>query len=139
MPEEIRQVEHYSFSISNKVGEGARVLGPLRDAGVNFTAIWGYPRGARGAQFELIPENGPAFAAAAKQAKLKVKKSAVFYIHGEDHPGAIADALEKLAEARINVGAVQAICGGRGTYGAVIFLAARDMKKAASILGNGSV
>lgn len=135
MSEQIRQVEHYSFSISNKVGEGARVLGALRDAGVNFTAIWGYPGGAKGAQFELIPENGSAFAAAAKQAKLKVKKSAAFYIHGEDHPGAIADALKKLAEARINVGAVQAICGGTGTYGAVIFLAAKDMEKAAAILG----
>lgn len=135
MPDEIRQVEHYSFPISNKVGEGARVLGALRDAGVNFTAIWGYPRGAGRAQFELIPENGVAFVAAAKQAKLKVKKSAAFYIHGEDHPGAIADVLKKLADARINVVAVQAICGGSGTYGAVVFLPTKDMKKAASVLG----
>jgi hypothetical protein len=135
MLDEIRPVEHYSFSIPNKVGEGARVLGALRDAGVNFTAIWGYPRGTGRAQFELIPENGPAFAAAAKQAKLRVKKSAAFYIHGEDHPGAIADVLKKLAEARINVGAVQAICGGRGRYGAVVFLPANTMKKAASVLG----
>ena len=35
MAEEIRVVDHYSASILNKVGEGARVLGALRDAGVN--------------------------------------------------------------------------------------------------------
>jgi len=33
MAEEVRLVEHYSASIANKVGEGARVLGALRDAG----------------------------------------------------------------------------------------------------------
>ena len=47
MAEEIRVVEHYSASILNKVGEGARVLGALRDAGVNLIAFWGYKHGAR--------------------------------------------------------------------------------------------
>ncbi|MGA8677939.1 MAG: hypothetical protein WA603_21240 [Candidatus Acidiferrales bacterium] len=42
MAEEIRVVEHYSASILNKVGEGARVLGALRGAGVNLIAFWGY-------------------------------------------------------------------------------------------------
>jgi hypothetical protein len=45
MAEEIRVVEHYSASIPNKVGEGARVLGALRDAGVNLLAFWGYKHG----------------------------------------------------------------------------------------------
>jgi hypothetical protein len=40
MAEEIRVLEHYSVSILNKVGEGARVLGALRDAGVNLIAFW---------------------------------------------------------------------------------------------------
>jgi hypothetical protein len=46
MAEEIRVVEHYSASILNKVGEGARVLAALRDAGVNLIAFWGYKHGA---------------------------------------------------------------------------------------------
>ena len=46
MYEEVRVVEHYSASILNKVGEGARVLGALRDAGVNLIAFWGYKHGA---------------------------------------------------------------------------------------------
>ena len=35
MAEEIRRVDHYSVSIPNKVGEGARVLGALRDDTIN--------------------------------------------------------------------------------------------------------
>jgi hypothetical protein len=52
MAEEIRVVEHYSASIANKVGEGARVLGALRDGGVNLIAFWGYKHGAGCAQLE---------------------------------------------------------------------------------------
>jgi hypothetical protein len=112
MAEEIRVVEHYSASILNKVGEGARVLGALRDAGVNLIAFWGYKHGTGRAQLEFIPEDSATFVAAAKQAKLRLRKSTALYIHGEDRPGAIADILAKLAGARINVAAVQAVCGG---------------------------
>jgi hypothetical protein len=120
MAEEIRRVEHYSAGIPNKVGEGARVLRALRDAGVNLIAFWGYQYRAGRGQLEFIPENGAAFGAAAKQAKIKVsKKRTALYFHGEDRPGAVADVLEKLAAARINLGAVQAVCGGAGRYGAV--------------------
>jgi hypothetical protein len=135
MTEEIRRVEHYSISIPNKVGEGARVLGALRDAGVNFIAVWGYPRGRGRAQLEFIPENGDAFVAAAKQAKLRPRKSTAFYIHGDDRPGAVADILKKLADARISVEAVHAVCGGAGRYGGVIFLSPAATRKAATVLG----
>jgi len=135
MADEIRRVEHFSLSISNKVGEGARVLGALRDAGVNFVAIWGYPRGTGRAQLELIPEDGAVLAAVAKKSKLKLKKSTAFYIHGDERPGAIADTLKRLADARISVGALQAVCGGTGTYGAVVFLPTSANKKAATVLG----
>jgi len=137
MAEEIRRVDHYSVSIPNKVGEGARVLGALRDAGVNLTAFWGYPAGKGRAQLEFIPEDSTAFIAAAKQKKLKVRKSVAFYVHGDDRPGAVADILKKLADSRISLGAMQAVCGGAGNYGAVISLSPAAARKAATILGAG--
>src|SRR6201981_3617355 len=97
MAEEIRVVEHYSASILNKVGEGARVLGALRDAGVNLIAFWGYKHGAGQAQLEFMPEDGATFVAAAKQAKLRMRKRTALYIHCEDRPGAIPDILAQLA------------------------------------------
>jgi hypothetical protein len=134
MTDETRQVEHYSATIPDKVGEGARVLGALRDAGVNLIAFWGYPSGRGKAQLEFIPENGTAFVAAAKHAKLRLRKSTALYVHGDDRPGAIADILKTLAEARISVGALQAVSSGRGTYGAVIFLPRAAARKAAAVL-----
>ena len=136
MGETIRQVEHYSTAIANKVGEGARVLGALRDAGVNFIALWGYARVGGKATLEFIPESGAALEAAAKAAKIKLsKKQIAFYVHGDDRPGAVGDLCAKLAAAKVNLGAIQAVCGGAGSYGAVIFLPQAAVKKAAKALG----
>ena len=134
MAEEIRVVEHYSASIPNKVGEGARVLGALRDAGVNLIAFWGYKHGPGRAQLEFIPEDSAIFVSAAKQAKLRLRKRTALFIHGDDRPGAIADMLAKLAGAHINVAALQAVCGEGGRYGAIVFLPPAAAGKAASAL-----
>jgi len=136
MAETIRQVDHYSATIANKVGEGARVLGALRDAGINLIALWGYARATGKATLEFIPENGAAFASAAKAAKIKLsKKQIAFYVHGDDRPGAIADLCARLAAAKVNIGAIQAVCAGAGRYGAVIFLPQAAVGKAAKALG----
>jgi hypothetical protein len=134
MGEEIRVVEHYSASIVNKVGERARILGVLRDAGVNLVAFWGYKHGPGQAQLEFIPEDSAIFIAAAKLAELKLCKSTALFIHGDDRPGAIADMLAKLAGAHINVAALQAVRGEGGRYGAIVFLPPSAAGKAASIL-----
>jgi hypothetical protein len=106
------------------------VLGALRDAGVNLIAFWGYPS-AKGARLDFIPEDGEAFIAAAKKTKLRVRRSIAFYVHDDDRPGAVADILKKLADARISLGAMQAVCGGAGTYGGVISLSPAAARKAA--------
>jgi hypothetical protein len=106
----------------------------LRDAGVNLIAFWGYKHGAERAQLEFIPEDSATFVAAAKQAKLKLRKSTALYIYGDDRPGAIADILAKLAGARMNLVAVQAVCGGGGSYGTIAFLPPAAARKAASVL-----
>ena len=136
MAETIRRVEHYSAAISHKVGEGARVLGALHAAGINLIALWGYARAGGRATLEFIPENGAAFVAAAKAAKLKLsKKQIAFHVEGDDRPGAVADILAKLAAAKISIGALQAVCAGSGRYGAVIFLPQTSVGKAAKALG----
>jgi len=136
MAETVRRVEHYSASISHKAGEGARVLGALHAAGINLIGLWGYARAGGKATLEFIPENGAAFAIAAKAAKLKLsKKQIAFHVEGDDRPGAVADILAKLAAAKISIGALQAVCAGSGRYGAVIFLPQASVAKAEKALG----
>jgi len=73
---------------------------------------------------------------ATKKAGLQVgAKQTAFFVNGNDHPGAVAETHSKLAKAGINVGAVQAVCGGEGRYGAVVFLPQASIRKAAKALG----
>lgn len=55
MKEKVVKVDHYSAAIANKAGEGAQVLGVLKDSGVNFIALWAYPSVGGKAQLEMIP------------------------------------------------------------------------------------
>jgi hypothetical protein len=132
MAETIRMAQYFKVSVPDKAGEGARAL---RDAGVNLDAFSGFPRNRR-AQLDFVPSDPIAFKAAAKQAKLKVKgPKTCFLAEGEDRPGAGAALMSKLADAKINVTAIQAVCAGAGRYGAIFWVKPRDVKKAAKALG----
>ena len=61
----------------------------------------------------------------------------VFLIEGEDRVGVMAEAMEHLAAAKISVIASQAICAGAGRFGAILWVAPRDVKRAAKALGAG--
>ena len=135
MGETIRKVDYFYIQTANKPGEGARLLGALRDEGVNLLAFTGFPFGRR-AQIDFIPEDTAAFRAAAKRAGMKLSpKKTGFWVQGEDRVGAIADIMEKLAGARINVTAIDAVCAGEGRYGAIFWVKPPDVRKAAKILG----
>lgn len=131
----IRKVDYFAMDVPQKAGEGARVLTAMRDAGINLLAFTGFPRGRR-AQIDLIPEDQAAFRTAAKEIGLRFRaKKTGFLVQGDDHPGAVADLLSRLAEAKINVTALDAVCAGQGRYGAIFWVTPREVNKAAKLLG----
>jgi hypothetical protein len=134
MAETVRIVEYFYIEASQKIGEGARILRTLKDAGVNLVAFSGFPSGRR-AQLDFFPADASTFRAVAKTNKWKVvgpKRG--FLIQGDDRTGAIADLLGKLADAKINVIALDAVSAGE-KYGALCWVVPRDLKKAAQVLG----
>jgi hypothetical protein len=135
MAEVIRKVDYFYIDSPNKPGEGARVLTALRDAGVNLLAFTGFPQGRR-AQIDFVPEDSAAFKAAAKKAGLKLSpKKTGFLVQGEDRIGAIAEIMGKLADAGVNVTAIDAMAAGEGRYGAIFWVKPPDVRKASKALG----
>ncbi|MGH7412513.1 MAG: hypothetical protein ACREJ6_15850 [Candidatus Methylomirabilis sp.] len=135
MAETITRVDYYYIEAPNTPGAAARALSTLRDAGINLLAFTGFPKGQR-AQLDFIPADAVAFVKVAKKAgwKLSAKKIA-FLIQGEDRPGALADIMGKLSDAKINVTAVDAVCAGLNRYGAILWVKPPDLKRAAKALG----
>ena len=135
MDPSVRVADYFYIEAPDKPGEGARALGALRDAGVSLLAMCGFPEGRR-VQIDFIPDDPAAFRAAARKARWKVTgPKKVFVIQGEDRMGVMADTLRKLADAKINVVASQAICAGAGRFGALLWVAPRDVKRATAALG----
>jgi hypothetical protein len=135
MAETTRLVDYYYTMVPDKAGEGAQVLRALRDTRVNLLAFHAFPS-QRKSQADFVPADPAAFVAAAKAAKLKLKgPKKTFLIEGDDRVGALADVLAKLGAVKVNVTAVDAVCSGTGRYGALLWVKAKDLKKAAAALG----
>jgi hypothetical protein len=133
MPDTIRQVDYFYVLVPHKAGEAAKALRALKDAGVDLIAFSGFPERRRG-QLDFIPTDVSAFKTVAKANKWKlVGPKRVFLIQGDDRVGAVADIVGILADAKINVIAVDAVCAD-GRYGALCWVAPRDVKKAAQAL-----
>jgi len=135
MADTVRLVEYFYVMAPQKPGVGAALLAELRQAGVNLLAFTGFPSG-RGAQVDFVPEDGAAFRAVAKKGKWKVTgPKRALLVMGDDRPGVIAEFMQRLADAKINVTAIDALCAGSGRYGAIVWVAPRDVTKAARTLG----
>jgi hypothetical protein len=135
MLDTVRRLDYFAIQAPDRPGEGARLLAALKSRGVNLLALVGFPSG-RKAQIDLVPEDAAALRAAAKQMKLALgTKKSCFVIQGDDRVGALADTLQTLADAKINVTAIQAVTAGMGRYGAIFWVKPRDVAKAAKALG----
>jgi hypothetical protein len=136
MARAVRQVDYFYIEVPNKVGEGAKILQSLKDAGVNLIAFSGFPSGRR-AQLDFFPADAAAFKRIARINRWKVvgpKRG--FLVQGDDRIGAVADLVGELAAAKIGVIAVDAVSVD-DRYGALCWVASRDVKKAAKVLGAG--
>lgn len=135
MADRIRKVSYYYTMVPNRPGAGAKVLGALQKAGVNLLAFSGFPSG-REAQLDFIPEDGAAFLRMMRKHGFKVSpRKPGFLVEGTDRIGAVAAIHGKLAKAKINVTAMDAVCTRGGRYGALLWVKPKDVAKAAKVLG----
>lgn len=131
----VKKVGYFAMPMSNRAGEAARVLSVLAKSGINLLAFTGFPDG-RGSQVDFVPANATSFLGAARRMKLRLRqKKTGFLVRGRDQRGAIASVLAKLAKAKINVTAVDAVSAGGGRFGALLWVKAKDVSRAARALG----
>ena len=135
MPDTIRVVDYYYTTTPDKAGEGAKLLGVLRDARTNLLALSAFPS-KRKTQVDFVPSDSASFLASAKAAKVKLSRpKKVLLIQGDDRIGAIQEILSKLASAKINVTSVQGVTAGGGRFGAILWVDQKNVKKATTALG----
>ena len=135
MAARIRKVDYFSTQVPNRAGAGAKLLGTLKDAGVNLVAFTGFPQRG-GAQVDFMPDNSAKFRQAARKAGFRIsERKTAFLAQGDDRVGALSGMLDKLAEAKISLIALDAVTAGKGRFGAIFWVKKKDVARAARLLG----
>ena len=136
MADRVRLVDYFYTHCPDTPGEGFRLLSQLKEGGVNLLAFSAFPEGAKRSQMDFIPEDPDLFLKAARKAGLTISaKKQCFLIDGGDRIGAVAEVVKRLADAKINVTAMDAVCAGGGRYGAILWVKPTAMAAASTILG----
>ena len=135
MSNSLRKVDYFHVMIPNRAGQASKIAAALAAGGVNLLAFTGFPSGKL-TQLDLMPEDPAKLKRAAKKMglKLSVKKSG-FLVQGDDRVGAMTRIFDKLAAAKINLIAVDAVTAGKGRFGAIFWVKREAVAKTAKVLG----
>lgn len=132
----IRKVNYVYIKSANRAGQAARVLGALRDAGVNLLAFSGFPQGLGRAQLDLVTDDLAGVKRVARREGWRLSRTKrAFLVQGRDEVGAALAPLAKVAAQKINVIAADAVTAGMGRFGMIFWVAPRHYARAARVLG----
>ena len=135
MADRVRKVSYCTCEVPARPGQAAAALGALREAGVDLLAFTGFPLGGGRAQLDFVAESlAPLRRVARRQGWRLSRPKRAFLIQGDDRVGAVHAHLARLAEARINVTAADAVTTGAGRYGMILWVRPRDTARAARAL-----
>jgi hypothetical protein len=136
MADSVRKVRYSYVMVPNRAGAGAKVLARLRETGVSLVAYSGFPASGGKAQIDLVTDDIAGLRRVAKTSGWRlsaVKKG--FLVQGDDRTGAVHRHLLKLAAARVSIVAADAVAAGKGCYGMILWVKAKDYGRAARALG----
>lgn len=136
MADRVRKVTYCNINLRARPGQGAAVLQALRDAGVDLLAFSGFPSGRGKAQLDLVAEKmAPVRRVLAAGGWRPSANKRGFLVQGRDETGCASRHLQKLADAKINVTAADALAAGQGRYAMILWVKPRDYARAARALG----
>lgn len=131
------RAERVSFlktEIEDKPGALLGLMKDLKAKNVGVAGLWGHGAGGGKATLYAIGKNRKKLKAVLKASGLSAEEGTGFFLKGTDKTGAMVKPLKALAEAGINIGALDGIAVG-GRYGSFIWVDPSDVDKAAKALG----
>ena len=136
MAHRVQKVDYCYATVPNRAGQGAKFLGELKKARVNLLAFSGFPGKGGKSQMDFVAANLAGLRRVAKKNgwRLSATKKG-FLIQGTDEVGAVHRHMQKLADKKINVTAVDAVAAGKGRYGMILWVRPKDSARAARALG----
>jgi hypothetical protein len=130
----IRKVVYFSMKVPNRPGVGVAMLKAIAKDKQNLLAFTGFPNGGK-AQVDFVPARPADFARAARKMGVKLgPRKTAFLVQGQDRVGALTRILDTLAQARINMTAMDAVTAGGKRFGAIFWVRPKDVGRASRLL-----
>jgi hypothetical protein len=135
MADRVKKASYCYLTLPNRAGHGEKVLGALKDGGVNLLAFTAFPVKGGKAQVDLVAENMAALKRVARKNGWRLSKTKKgFLVQGDERIGAVHRHVKKLSDEKINITAADAMCAGKGRYGMLMWVKPKDYAKAARVL-----
>ncbi len=135
MAQRTRKVNYCYLKVSSRAGQGAKILGEIKNAGISLLAFSGFPDKGGKSQLDLVADNMAAVRRVADKNSWRLSNTKrAFLIQGTDEIGAVQKSVQKLAKNGINITAVDAVAAGKGRYGMVLWVKPKDYSRAARVL-----
>lgn len=130
-----RKVNYCYVTVGNRTGTATGILDQIKSAGINMLAFSGFPVKGGKAQVDLVADKLGEIKKLARKNNWKLSKSKkAFLIQGSDTVGAVAGPIARLAEAKINITAADAVAAGKGRYGMILWVKPKVYNRAARAL-----
>lgn len=126
------KVTQLVLNLQSKPGVLANVVDALGRAGVNIEGVCAVETAGRG-KIRLLASDAAKAEAALKAAKIRCGREDAVSVSLENRPGALAEAAQKLAQAKVNIKCAYATTGGTGP--AAVILTVSNLSKAVVALG----
>ncbi len=126
------KVTQLVLNLQSKPGVLANLASVLGGAGVNIEGVCGAETAGRG-KIRLLVSDPAKAEAALKAAKIRCGREEAVTVTLENRPGALAEATQKLARAKVNIKCVYATTAGPGPV--AVILTVSSLPKAVAALG----
>ena len=129
-----QRIPYFMANLEDRPGELLKIMQDLKSKNINLAGVWGFATSPGRAQMYAVAKNPDKLRNAWKASGLLAEEGSGFFVKGPDRVGALLKTLEALANAGVNINAIDAVAVG-GQFGSFIWVNPADVQRAAEVLG----
>lgn len=129
----VTRITYFMADLEDKSGSLLKVMQDLKAQNIALAGLWGFSTQKKTGRLYVVPENADELRNVWESAGLLSGEGIGFFITGENRTGVLNESLDALANAGINIDAIDAIAVG-GQFGSFIWVDASDVEKTAKAL-----
>jgi hypothetical protein len=130
----VQRVTYFMANLEDKPGELLKILQDLKAHKIGLRGLWGFGTHSGKAQLFVVSKKVEKLRDAWKASGLLAEEGTGFLLRGSDQTGAMIESLQTLADAGINIHAVNALAL-KDRYASFIWVKPEDVERAAEALG----